>query len=99
MTQSGRLSQAQQYGPTASGALFGAGWWFWLDAIGSAPSKVPFVQVRDLDARQPWLCCLHLGTSDTSGWAQWGELTGRGDIPLDSQLGPDALKRAFGKDA
>jgi len=36
--------RAHQYGPGLSGALFGAGWWFWLDAIGSADQKVPFVQ-------------------------------------------------------
>jgi hypothetical protein len=37
--------QAKQYGPGVSGALFGAGWWFWLDAIGSASVKIPFKQV------------------------------------------------------
>lgn len=61
------MLQAQQYGPTASGALFGAGWWFWLDAIGSAPSKVPFVQVRHMRARQPDVWCLGLVTHSTSG--------------------------------
>ena len=38
-------AQAKQYGPGISGALFGAGWWFWLDAIGSASIKIPFKQV------------------------------------------------------
>ncbi len=45
-----RAVQAKQYGPGVSGALFGAGWWFWLDAIGSASVKIPFKQVRPFDS-------------------------------------------------
>jgi len=30
----------QQQGPTISGALFGAGWWFWADACTSSDVKV-----------------------------------------------------------
>ncbi len=36
----------QSYGTLLSGALFGAGWWFWADACVVSPSKVPFDQVR-----------------------------------------------------
>eukprot|EP01025_Chloroclados_australasicus_P040529 TRINITY_DN4238_c0_g1_i3.p2 TRINITY_DN4238_c0_g1~~TRINITY_DN4238_c0_g1_i3.p2 ORF type:complete len:189 (+),score=15.24 TRINITY_DN4238_c0_g1_i3:79-567(+) len=32
------------YGPGIAGALFGAGWFFWIDAIVSASSKPPFPQ-------------------------------------------------------
>mmetsp|Transcript_54449 Transcript_54449/g.173018 ORF Transcript_54449/g.173018 Transcript_54449/m.173018 type:complete len:152 (+) Transcript_54449:276-731(+) len=31
----------EDYGPGASGALFGAGWWFWVDAIVCSHHKVP----------------------------------------------------------
>lgn len=27
-----------------SGALFGAGWWFWVDACAASSTKIPFVQ-------------------------------------------------------
>lgn len=37
-------SQAKSYGPIISGALFGAGWWFWVDAVTCTPHKVPFDQ-------------------------------------------------------
>ena len=36
--------QARNWGPIAAGALFGAGWWFWLDACTLAEHKVPFDQ-------------------------------------------------------
>lgn len=36
--------QVKSYGPTISGALFGAGWWFWADACTSAAQTVPFAQ-------------------------------------------------------
>jgi hypothetical protein len=36
--------QAKSYGPIISGALFGAGWWFWVDAVTCTPQKVPFDQ-------------------------------------------------------
>jgi hypothetical protein len=36
--------QAKSHGPIISGALFGAGWWFWADACTSAAQTVPFVQ-------------------------------------------------------
>lgn len=34
----------KSYGPGISGALFGAGWWFWVDAVACTNDKVPFVQ-------------------------------------------------------
>lgn len=37
--------QGQSWGPVWSGALFGAGWWFWVDAVACSPAKIPFVQV------------------------------------------------------
>lgn len=37
-------TKAKAYGPIASGALFGAGWWFWLDAVVCSGVKVPFDQ-------------------------------------------------------
>ena len=40
--------QAKAYGPGVSGALFGAGWWFWVDACASSDVKVPFVQVNNV---------------------------------------------------
>lgn len=36
--------KAKTYGPVLSGALFGAGWWFWVDAVCSSDMKIPFVQ-------------------------------------------------------
>ncbi|XRB06422.1 transmembrane protein 50 [Pycnococcus provasolii] len=27
------------YGPVLSGALFGAGWWFWIDAVATRPKE------------------------------------------------------------
>jgi len=38
--------KAKSYGPIASGALFGAGWWFWVDAVVCTAHKIPFDQVR-----------------------------------------------------
>jgi hypothetical protein len=38
--------QAKSYGPIASGALFGAGWWFWVDAVVCTSHKIPFDQVN-----------------------------------------------------
>ena len=38
------LMQAKAYGPGISGALFGGGWWFWVDACAASHTKVPFVQ-------------------------------------------------------
>ena len=32
------------YGPVASGALFGAGWWFWVDAVCTSRLNIPFYQ-------------------------------------------------------
>lgn len=34
--------KAKSYGPMISGALFGAGWWFWVDAVVCSQHKVPF---------------------------------------------------------
>ncbi|KAK9809248.1 hypothetical protein WJX72_012057 [[Myrmecia] bisecta] len=36
--------KAKAYGPGVSGALFGAAWWFWVDACAASDTKVPFVQ-------------------------------------------------------
>eukprot|EP00882_Tetradesmus_deserticola_P003957 GHRQ01004183.1.p1 GENE.GHRQ01004183.1~~GHRQ01004183.1.p1 ORF type:complete len:172 (+),score=21.30 GHRQ01004183.1:184-699(+) len=36
--------KAKSYGPIASGALFGAGWWFWVDAVVCTSHKIPFDQ-------------------------------------------------------
>ncbi|DBA90422.1 hypothetical protein WJX77_002012 [Trebouxia sp. C0004] len=36
--------KAKAYGPGVSGALFGAGWWFWVDACAASSVKIPFVQ-------------------------------------------------------
>uniref|UniRef100_A0A7R9V005 Transmembrane protein 50A n=1 Tax=Chlamydomonas euryale TaxID=1486919 RepID=A0A7R9V005_9CHLO len=33
---------ARQWGPVLAGALFGAGWWFWADAVALSPTKIPF---------------------------------------------------------
>jgi hypothetical protein len=38
------LLQAKAYGPGLAGALFGGGWWFWVDACAASNTKVPFVQ-------------------------------------------------------
>lgn len=35
--------KAKVYGPITSGALFGAGWWFWVDGVVGS-SAAPFVQ-------------------------------------------------------
>lgn len=37
--------QAKAYGPGVAGALFGGGWWFWVDAVAASNTKVSFVQV------------------------------------------------------
>mmetsp|Transcript_31909 Transcript_31909/g.70919 ORF Transcript_31909/g.70919 Transcript_31909/m.70919 type:complete len:167 (+) Transcript_31909:95-595(+) len=34
--------KARHWGPIVSGVLFGAGWWFWFDAVATAQHKVPF---------------------------------------------------------
>lgn len=39
-------SKSEKYGPGLSGALFGVGVWFWLDAVAISPIKVPFSQAR-----------------------------------------------------
>ncbi|CAI9764056.1 unnamed protein product [Fraxinus pennsylvanica] len=31
------------FGPGVAGAVFGAGWWFWVDAVFCSSVKVPFV--------------------------------------------------------
>ncbi|GLC37889.1 hypothetical protein PLESTB_001505800 [Pleodorina starrii] len=36
--------RGRMWGPIASGALFGAGWWFWVDAVCISHHKVPFDQ-------------------------------------------------------
>ncbi|EFJ44911.1 hypothetical protein VOLCADRAFT_118500, partial [Volvox carteri f. nagariensis] len=36
--------RGRTWGPIASGALFGAGWWFWVDAVCISHHKVPFDQ-------------------------------------------------------
>lgn len=36
--------KAKAYGPILSGALFGAGWWFWVDAVLCNSHTVPFDQ-------------------------------------------------------
>eukprot|EP00877_Chromochloris_zofingiensis_P002392 jgi/Chrzof1/12153/Cz06g23030.t1 len=33
--------KAKSYGPIVAGALFGAGWWFWVDAVVCNSHKVP----------------------------------------------------------
>ena len=43
--QDGLITQAREYGPGMSGALFGAGWWFWVDACAASGVNIPFVQV------------------------------------------------------
>ena len=40
----GKPLQAKAYGPGISGALFGGGWWFWVDACAASGTQVPFVQ-------------------------------------------------------
>ena len=40
----GNPLQAKAYGPGISGALFGGGWWFWVDACAASHTQVPFVQ-------------------------------------------------------
>lgn len=37
-------AKLRSYGPGLAGALFGAGWWFWLDAFCASGIKVPPVQ-------------------------------------------------------
>ncbi len=37
--------RGKQWGTIASGALFGAGWWFWVDAVCTNSHKIPFDQV------------------------------------------------------
>lgn len=39
---------AQGYGPIIAGALFGAGWWFWVDAVVCTSHKIPFPEVGGL---------------------------------------------------
>lgn len=39
------------FGPGISGAVFGAGWWFWVDAVVCSSVKVPFVHYL------PGICC------------------------------------------
>mmetsp|Transcript_28844 Transcript_28844/g.52979 ORF Transcript_28844/g.52979 Transcript_28844/m.52979 type:complete len:166 (+) Transcript_28844:36-533(+) len=34
--------KSKVYGPIISGALFGAGWWFWIDAVACSTVSVPF---------------------------------------------------------
>ena len=41
-------AQAKAYGPIVSGALFGAGWWFWVDAVTCSSVQIPFPQVGAL---------------------------------------------------
>lgn len=36
--------KAKSYGPIVAGALFGAGWWFWIDAVVCNDHTVPFPQ-------------------------------------------------------
>lgn len=31
------------FGPGVAGAVFGAGWWFWVDAVVCSSVKIPFV--------------------------------------------------------
>lgn len=40
-----RFMQAKAYGPGMAGALFGAGWWFYVDAVSTSSQKIPFLQV------------------------------------------------------
>jgi hypothetical protein len=37
--------KAKGYGPIMAGMLFGAGWWFWVDAVACNSHKIPFDQV------------------------------------------------------
>ncbi len=46
--------QAKSYGPIMSGALFGAGWWFWVDAVTCNNHKVPFDQVLSRGGLHAW---------------------------------------------
>jgi len=36
--------KAKAYGPGFSGALFGAGWWFYVDAVTNSTTTIPFIQ-------------------------------------------------------
>ncbi|KAG2448465.1 hypothetical protein HYH02_006357 [Chlamydomonas schloesseri] len=36
--------RGKMWGPILSGALFGAGWWFWVDAVCINHHKIPFDQ-------------------------------------------------------
>lgn len=36
--------KAKGYGPIIAGMLFGAGWWFWVDAVACTSHKIPFDQ-------------------------------------------------------
>lgn len=39
----GLLEIWSSYGPGISGAVFGSGWWFWVDAVVCSAIKVPFL--------------------------------------------------------
>ena len=39
----GLLELWSSYGPGISGAVFGSGWWFWVDAVVCSAIKVPFL--------------------------------------------------------
>ena len=45
--------QAKAYGPIASGALFGAAWFFWMDAVAVCDTKVSFLQVPPSSPADP----------------------------------------------
>ncbi|KAL4854493.1 Transmembrane protein 50 [Chlorella vulgaris] len=34
----------RRWGPSIAGALFGAGWWCWVDAVATSSSHIPFSQ-------------------------------------------------------
>lgn len=34
----------KRWGPSFAGALFGAGWWFWVDAVAVSTQHIPFSQ-------------------------------------------------------
>ena len=51
-----RRDHGRRWGPSFAGALFGAGWWFFVDSVAVASSHIPFSQVgagaRDGGARR-----------------------------------------------
>jgi hypothetical protein len=42
-------------GPGVAGALFGAGWWFWVDAVVCSAVKVSFIHYLPGETRSAFL--------------------------------------------